>query len=269
MKKLSLGIRPHLRLISNSTAPLAQSNQPEIVLIASGKGGVGKTWFSIALSQALAKDGKRILLFDGDLGFANVDIQLGILPQHDLEELLEDQVTLQKAITFYKEGGFDILAGHSGGGRLSELTPKRLLNLKRALKSASKLYDTILIDLGAGNSSTLKSLSESATRCIIVIVDEPTSLTDAYTLIKVIHMATPVMPIDIVVNQAETDRSGQQAYDTLLKVCENFLNISPRLLGIIHKDEKVKETICSQSSLLTRFPTTTAAKDIKEITSDF
>lgn len=270
MKKTPLHIPPYLRVISNPCPTLVSSQGcPKITLIASGKGGVGKTWLSIALSHALAKEGRHVLLFDGDLGFANVDVQLGMMPKHDLAHVLEDYVTLKNAVTLYKEGGFDILAGHSGGGSLSDLNPYHLLTLKKSLKTASILYDTILVDLGTRDTKALKSLCDCASRCVIVIVDEPTSLTDAYTLIKVIHLASPSILIDIVVNQAETELSGQKAYTTLLKVCENFLNISPRLLGIIHKDERVKEAIRSQSSFLNRFPTAKISKEIQKLAERF
>ena len=269
MKKIQSSLRSKLRVIHNPIKAPPKNSKTNITLVASGKGGVGKTWFSITLSHALAQKGKQILLLDGDLEFANIDIQLGLMPDHDLEQVLTNKVSFKNAITSYKQGGFDVLVGHSGGGKLSVSNSQKVMSLKESLKKICPSYDHIFMDLGTGDSQTIKGLSDVATHCIIIIMDEPTSLTDAYALIKSIHLASPSMDIDVIVNQAESELGGRRAYNTLLKVCENFLGLSPHLLGIIRRDKKVKESICSQSSLLDRFPSSPAAKDIKKLSEIF
>ena len=103
-----------------------------VIAVASGKGGVGKTWFSITLSQSLARAGNKVLLFDGDLGLANVDVQLGLMPKHDLNDVIRGRLTLEKVIERYEEGGFDILAGRSGQASLAALPQERLIMLRES-----------------------------------------------------------------------------------------------------------------------------------------
>lgn len=259
-------LREKLRVIHNTSVPKRENPQRSpITLVASGKGGVGKTWFSISIAQALSEKRQKVLLFDGDLGLANVDIQLGLMPLHDLAQVIHNQIPLNKAITPYIEGGFDIIAGQSGSGQLAHLPPQRLFSLKESLKRLSKHYAHVFVDLGAGVGETIKSFSDLAERCLILVTDEPTSLTDAYALIKILHLSVPSVSIDIIINQAESELVGQRTYNTLLKVCENFLGFSPPLLGIIRRDSHVKDSICHQTSTLTRFPSCSASKDIKKI----
>ena len=265
MNRSETTMRPNLRVINNPALEQQKADDAKITLVASGKGGVGKTWFSITLCQSLAEKDKNILLFDGDLGLANVDIQLGLMPEYDLAQVVNSHVALEDAVIPYPAGGFDILAGQSGSGQLSELNSQRMMYLKESLKKASRTYDQVFIDLGAGIGDNVKGLSDIAYRCIVVVTDEPTSLTDAYALIKVTHLAVPEMDMEIVVNQAESEIAGHRTYNTLLRVCENFLDISPKLLGVIRRDTHVKDAICNQTSILTRFPTCNASKDVKKI----
>src|SRR3954467_998779 len=121
-----------------------------LIAVASGKGGVGKTWFAITLSHALAKRGKKTLLFDGDLGLANVDIQLGLMPKHDLGAVIAGRLPLNQAPIPFEDGGFDIVAGRSGSGNLANLTVSRLHTLGEDLELLSSVYDHVVLDLGAG-----------------------------------------------------------------------------------------------------------------------
>lgn len=268
MKAMQSGLRPKLRVINNPNLSAQKSNGSNVTLVASGKGGVGKTWFSVSLCHALAQKNKKVLLFDGDLGLANVDIQLGLMPEFDLAQVINCHISLEDAILSYEEGQFDILAGQSGSGQLASLNSQRMAYLKESIKKAAKKYDHVLIDLGAGIGDNVKSLSDVATRCIVVVTDEPTSLTDAYALIKITHLAVPQIGIDVVVNQAESELAGHRTYNTLLRVCENFLDLSPKLLGVIRRDSHVKDSICNQTSTLSRFPTCNASKDVMKISKD-
>ena len=142
-------------------------NGDKLVAIASGKGGVGKTWFAITLSHALARAGRRTLLFDGDLGLANVDIQLGLMPDRDLGAVLTGKLSMRHSVTKYPDGGFDILAGRSGSGNLASLPAPRLNRLLAELSSLSELYDHVIMDLGAGVDRTVQLLAGSARSCIL------------------------------------------------------------------------------------------------------
>jgi flagellar biosynthesis protein FlhG len=236
-----------------------------ILAVASGKGGVGKTWFSITLTQALAKMGKRVLLFDGDLGLANVDVQLGLMPKRDLNDVIRGRLSLENVIQEYPEGGFDIIAGRSGQASLSALPSQRLALLRDQLLEVSEQYDVVVADLGAGVDRTVRMLSASATRTALVVTDEPTSLTDAYAFIKLGNAAGMSKNISIVVNMAASTTEGERTYKTLLKACENFLRLTPPLAGLVRSDPKVKETIRHQTPLLTRSPNSEAAEDVEKI----
>jgi len=236
-----------------------------MIAIASGKGGVGKTWFAITLTHALARQNLKTLLFDGDLGLANLDIQLGLMPKHDLGSVVAGRLTLNQAVLSYEEGNFDIVAGRSGSGGLANVPASRLQVLGDDLVLLAAGYDKVVIDLGAGVERTVRQLTHNVGTCLVVATDEPTSLTDAYAFIKVTHMERPGTDIRIVVNMANSTREGERTYNTLLKACEGFLKISPPLIGVIRRDNKVRETIRSQTSILTRFPNTEAATDVEEI----
>jgi flagellar biosynthesis protein FlhG len=245
--------------------PSSRTGGQNMIAIASGKGGVGKTWFAITLTHALAQKKVRSLLFDGDLGLANLDIQLGLMPKHDLGSVIAGRLTLNQAVFSYEEGNFDIIAGRSGSGGLANVPVSRLQTLGDDLSLLSAAYDKVIIDLGAGVERTVRQLTQSVGTCLVVATDEPTSLTDAYAFIKVTHMERPGADIRIVINMANSTREGERTYNTLLKACEGFLKISPPLIGVIRRDNKVREAIKSQSSILTRFPNSEAATDVEQI----
>ena len=236
-----------------------------IITVASGKGGVGKTWFAISLSQALAKAGKRVLLFDGDLGLANVDIQLGVLPEHDLASVIGGKITLFEAITRVESTGFDLIGGRSGSGALARLNQATLDELQRNLIGIGQHYDHVVLDLGAGVDTGVTTLAHHNGTLLVVITDEPTALTDAYAFIKLMNAKNPRSDIRVVVNVAQSRRQGERTYETLKRACEGFLKITPKLAGIIRRDPKVPESIRRQVPLLTRHPVSNAASDVETI----
>lgn len=249
----------------NLAAPIARKRSRNMIAVASGKGGVGKTWFSITLAHSLANSGQRVLLFDGDLGLANLDIQLGLMPKHDLSNVVGGRLTLNQAIIDYPDGGFDIIAGRSGSGGLANVASSRLQMMGDDLALLAANYDTVLLDLGAGIERTVRQLAHNAKSCIVLLTDEPTSLTDAYAFIKIMHADRPDIDIKIVTNIVNSTREGERTYNTLLKACEGFLKISPQLLGVIRRDTRVREAIRAQTPLLTRFPNCEAAQDVERI----
>ncbi len=256
------------------TADKAPANTPQtpafrrgknLIAVASGKGGVGKTWFSITLSHALAKSGKKVLLFDGDLGLANVDVQLGLMPKRDLNDVIRGRLGMDKVIQRYEEGGFDIIAGRSGQASLSALPSQRLALLRDQLLEVAEKYDVVVVDLGAGVDRTVRMMSASAARTLLVTTDEPTSLTDAYAFIKLGNAAGMSKNVSIVVNMAPSTMEGEKTYKTLLKACENFLRLKPPMAGMISLDPRVKDSIRHQTPILIRSPNTDAAEDVEDI----
>ena len=244
--------------------PATQSLKRNILAVASGKGGVGKTWFSITLTHALAKAGMRALLFDGNLGLANVDVQLGVTPERDLAAVIAGQISLEQAVT-HCPAGFDIIAGRSGSGSLATLPANRLLGLRNELQQFAQGYDWAVLDLGAGIERTVRLLAAQSRACLVISTDEPTSITDAYAFIKVTAMERLADNIQIVVNMAANQREGERTYQTLLRACREFLKIEPKLAGVVRHDDHVKDSILRQSSILTRHPTSEAATDVEAI----
>lgn len=236
-----------------------------VIAVASGKGGVGKTWFSITLAHALTLKGKKVLLFDGDLGLANVDVQLGFMPKRDLTDVVRGRLGLDKVIQRYPEGGFDIVAGRSGHAVLAALPAQHLTMLRDQLLEVANNYDVVIVDLGAGIDRTVLMMCSTAVKTLMVVNEESTSLTDAYTIIKRGNATGLSKRIDVVVNQAINATDGEKTYATIRKTCENFLRLTPPLAGIIRQDSRVKDSIRHQTPILIRSPNADAAEDVQSI----
>jgi flagellar biosynthesis protein FlhG len=247
---------------------MTNTNEQKLITIASGKGGVGKTWFSVTLTHALSYLNKRAVVFDGDLGLANVDIQLGQMPTKDLGDVISGSASMKDIISKYddKSGiGFDYIPGKSGSGALGSLSRDILRGIKGDLINISNDYDHVLLDMAAGVDPAVTTLSNHKGKLLVVMTADPTSLTDAYAFIKITIMKNPEANISIVVNSAKTKREGERTYEAIKRACEGFLKISPPLQGIIRADDKVVDAIRSQVPLLIRHPQSIAAADVKAI----
>jgi flagellar biosynthesis protein FlhG len=236
-----------------------------LVAIASGKGGVGKTWFSITLAHALAQQGRKILLFDADLGLANVDIQLGLTPTLDLADVIAGRASIAQAAIRHKEGGFHILAGRSGSGMFSGLQPAMLERTLAELRQATADFDLVLLDLGAGLEHAVRRMAAFADTLLVLATEEPTSLTDAYAVLKLHAADRPGGDARVIVNQATSHGSGERTYATLRRACATFLGREPPLAGVVRRDDRVRDAIRRQALLLTRHPACAAATDVARI----
>ena len=245
--------------------PAAAHLVENVIAVASGKGGVGKTWFSITLAHALAARGRRLLLFDGDLGLANIDVQLGLMPKHDISAVIAGKVTFADAVQWFEDGGFDILPGRSGSGSLAALPPDRLKSLRDGLIGLAARYDKVVLDLAAGLDENLRLLAGMSGTCLVLVTDEPTALTDAYALIKVLTAAGHGRRVKVVVNQAASQAEGERTHATLVKACETFLKIAPPLAGVVRRDDRVRDAIRRQVSVFSRSPTSDSVADVARI----
>ena len=241
------------------------SHDPRLIAIASGKGGVGKTWFAITLAHALTRLGRRVLLFDGDLGLANIDVQLGLTPEHDLGTVLAGRASLNEAVVRHPDGGFDILAGRSGSGALSALDRAHLEAVLAMPVRDGRGYDDVLLDLGAGVERAVRRMAAAADVLLVLATDEPTSLTDAYAVLKLHRADRPDGDARLIVNMAATREDGERTYTTLLRACGTFLRFKPALAGIVRRDDKVRDAIRRQTPLLTRHPACSAAQDVEAV----
>ena len=217
------------------------------------------------MAQALSQRGQRTLLFDADLGLANVDIQLGLMPERDLAGVIAGRLRLAQAVVRLDSGPFDIIAGRSGAGNLASLPAHRVQSLGDELVALSGGYDQTVMDMGAGLDRTVRNLAGRAATLLIVTTPEPTALTDAYAFIKVTAQNDPTADIRVVVNQADSKAEGQRTYETLRKAAESFLKITPALAGVIRRDRKVIDAIRAQIPLMTRHPAAEAAIDVQSL----
>lgn len=246
-------------------ALLAPSQPGRIIAIASGKGGVGKTWFAITLAQAMARQGLRVLLVDADLGLANVDVQLGIQPTRDLSAVISGLLTPEEAATRYPPADIDILAGRSGSGTLAALDGPALGATLAAIGRASTVWDRVVLDLGAGLEAPQRRLAAAADMLLVVATEEPTSLTDAYAVLKLHGKDRPGGDARIVVNLAADATSGQRTHAALARAAQTFLKRDIPLAGVVRRDPKVRDAIRHQTPLLTRHPGSAAGRDVETI----
>ncbi|GHF22559.1 site-determining protein [Kordiimonas sediminis] len=242
-------------------------NEHKLITIASGKGGVGKTWCSVTLAHTLARSGRKVLLFDGDLGLANIDIQLGLMPKKDIGDFISGDASLAEIVTRYddKGGSFDVLPGKSGSGALGSLSKDTLLAIRNGLINLAENYDHVLLDLSAGIDSSVITLSRHKGKLLVIMTADPTSLTDAYAFVKVINMRDKNADMSIIVNNVGSKREGEKAYEAIKRACEGFLKISPPLAGIIKSDTRVVDAIRAQVPLMSRHPQADAAQDMTKI----
>ena len=235
------------------------------IAVSSGKGGVGKTSFVINLACLLAELNKKVIIFDADLGLANVDVMLGVVPKFDVRYVLSGDLTL-KDIIYRTEYKFDFIPAGSGVSELTQLSPAQKVQLKSQLEEALKPYDILLFDLSAGISDNVLFFNQLAEERILICTNEPTSLADAYAILKVSHQKLRLSNFNLVVNMVKSDEEAKQIYRRLLYVVERFLpELSLNYLGAIPYDECVKRAIKSQIPFAKLCSDSIVSKKLREI----
>jgi flagellar biosynthesis protein FlhG len=253
-----------------STSPRPPAAGP-VIAIASGKGGVGKTWLSVTLASAFARRGRRTLLIDGDFGLANVDVQLGIRPQADLAAVMRGWIDLEAAVTPVmggagRPGGFDLLPGHSGSGALATLRDNEVERLAQGVRLLAKRYQRVILDIAAGVDLHVMRLAQAGDRVLAVTTEEPTALTDVYAFIKVLRVVAPQTPSPFVaVNMSERRSSGIATFEQLAGATEAHLGFRPQLAGIIPRDPAVPDAIRAKTALALRHPGSAAFDAVMKI----
>jgi flagellar biosynthesis protein FlhG len=235
----------------------------KVITIASGKGGVGKTSISLNLSLSLAGAGYRVCLFDADLGLANVNILTGLYPENGLAEVIEGKLALSD-IMIRDYNGIDIIPGSSGVEKLADLSRSQAGELVRAFLDLSA-YDYFILDTSAGISAQVLSFCRASQEMVLVATPEPTSLTDAYSLLKVLSREAPMPRVRVVINQVQTAAAAKQAYAKLKKTVHRFLKVPISPLGIVARDPNVPIAVVSQIPFFSMFPDTPASRCIRSL----
>ena len=243
---------------------VAASRRSWSVAVTSGKGGVGKTSFAVNLALALAQSGQRTCLVDGDLGLANVDVLLNLRPQHSLRHVVTDGMLLDDVIV-QGPAGLEVLPAASGVEALANLSAVRRRFLVDRLQQRSRQADITILDTGAGLSKTVLTFSLAADEVFVVTTPEPTALTDAYAMVKVLMQRRPELPLCFVVNLAEHAAHAREVHGLLDRVIQRFLRREIPLAGWIPRDECVARAVREQRPLMLYFPHTRAAGAIKRI----
>jgi flagellar biosynthesis protein FlhG len=240
--------------------PTAQGSPcTKVITVTSGKGGVGKTNVVANLGVGLARAGKRVLVLDADLGLGNIDVLLGLVPRYTLEQVLSGSHHLSDIII---EGpaGIHVLPAGSGLPRLTSLTDLQQLILQSELEIVADRAEVLLIDTGAGVSPNVTYFASAAQETIVIISPEPTSLTDAYALIKVLCRDHRERRFHVLVNMVKSQREATQTFRKLDVAAERFLNVSLEYLGFIPLDDYLPMAVVEQKAVTERFPCSPAAR---------
>jgi len=236
----------------------------QVIAVASGKGGVGKTNVVANLAVSLSKAGKRVLLLDADLGLGNLDVLLGLVPRHTIEDVLVGTHTLAE-IMLKGPAGINVLPASSGVPRLTSLTESQQLMIQEQLADLAAEMDVLLIDTGAGISPNVTFFASSADETMVIISPEPTSLTDAYALIKVLARQFRERRFKVLVNQAKSPREASEVFGKLDVAVDRFLHVSVELVGAIPYDDYIHMAVMQQKAVSDMFPEAPAAQAFKRL----
>lgn len=239
-----------------------------VIAVTSGKGGVGKTSIAVNLALQLQEAGKKVVILDADFGLANVEVMLGIRPQYNLADLIFHNMAIEDIITKGpKEIGF--ISGGSGVQDLVNLDKEKLKRLIAKLVKLDNLYDVIIIDTGAGISNSVIEFVLSSPEVLLVVTTEPTSITDAYSLLKAVNRKKEFnreqSAIKVITNRVESADEGEEIYNKINIVASKFLNIQLEYLGYVPQDKKMAGAVIEQTPIVIGEPDSEAALQIKNI----
>ena len=235
----------------------------KIISVTSGKGGVGKTNFSVNLGIALQKKGAKVLIFDADIGLANVNLLMGknFVPEFNLTHFVNGKKSLPEIIT---KGpfGINVIAGASGLLELIDMSEKKKDDIIKTIGSIERDYDYVIFDTGAGISKTVLQFNLAADDIIIITTPEPTSISDAYGMIKAISKRMQAPRIKLVINRIRSLKEGRIVSEKIIDTASSFLNVRTQLLGFIPEDRKLQRSVAKREPFYTAYPASAAAKCI-------
>ncbi|QUH26298.1 MinD/ParA family protein [Serpentinicella alkaliphila] len=253
-------INEDINLLSSNTNQASS----RIICITSGKGGVGKTNFTINLAIALSKQDLRVVVIDADLGLANIDVVTGSIPKFTLLDIIRTDRSIEEIMND-GPGGVKIISGGSGVLDLVDMPQENFDKIIGRLDEVCKYADIILIDTGAGISKSVMSFVLAANEVIVVTTPEPTAITDAYAMIKTVSLQDKGKKIKVVINRSENINEGKITFEKLQNASEKFLNVKIEKLGYLVDDSNVSRAVKLQNPFLLQFPNARVSKNIELI----
>jgi len=234
-------------------------NRVRVLAVTSGKGGVGKTNISANLAYLLSKKKKKVLVLDADVGLANMDVILGLTPKYNLYHVLNGEKSIRDVIV-QGPGGFMILPSASGIQEMSDLSKGHKLTLIDEIKTLQEQVDFMLIDTGAGIAGNVMYFNMAAQEIIVVTSPEPTAITDAYAMIKVLYQRHAKDHFRILVNMVKSEEEAKEVFARLNQATNHFLNVSVEYLGYVVQDEHIADSVRQQKPFVSLFPHCPASK---------
>ncbi len=247
---------PTFELSRDQAAGLRHISQPRpvrVVCVTGGKGGVGKTNVSVNLALSLAHQHKQVMLLDADLGLANVDVVLGLHPSYNLSHVMSGERTLEEVILTGPEG-IRVIPASSGLKRMTELDPAEHAGMINAFSELNDSLDVVLIDSAAGISESVVTFSRAANDVLVVVCDEPASITDAYALIKLLSRDYGIDRFYILANRVASAQEGRELFGKLIKVSERFLDVTLDFMGSVPEDPQLRKAVQGQQAVVDAFP---------------
>lgn len=235
-------------------------NKPKILTITSGKGGVGKSNIVVNLAITLQKMGKKVLIFDADIGMGNDDVLMGFLPKYNVFDIIFNKKEIDEVL-ITGPFGIKLLPAGSGINKIEELTEQEREIFLKKLEAIDNV-DYILMDTGAGINRSVLAFVACAEELVVVTTPEPTSLTDAYSLLKAVNHFKLKTTAKLIVNRAMDYKEGQATYDKFNKAVKKFLKMDLDFLGIVSDDKKVTQSVRNQKPFVINYPNCDATKDI-------
>lgn len=240
------------------------SHPVQVIAVTGGKGGVGKSNVSINLSVCLANMGRRVALLDADLGLANIDVMLGLRPKQNLEDVLAGECTLTD-IMLTGPSGIRIIPASSGTQRMTMLGAAEHAGLIHAFSEISHQIDVLVIDTAAGISDSVISFVRASQEVLVVVCDEPSSITDAYALIKLLNKDYGVDRFRVLANMTRTTQEGRNLYNKLTQVTDRFLDVTLQFVGSVPFDEAVRKAVQRQRPVVEMSPRSKASLAYKQL----
>lgn len=239
----------------------------QVIAVTSGKGGVGKTNVSINLACQLARLGRRVLLMDADLGLANVDILLGLRSGNNLSHVLAGESQL-KDILIPGPFGITIIPAASGVRQMAEMTPAQHAQLVRSFAALQDEYDVLIVDTAAGISDSVITFSRASQYVLVVVTEEPTSLADAYGLIKVLNRDAGITRFKVLCNMSGGELQARKVFERLCDVAERFLDVNLVWVGAIPRDEFLLKAVALQRAVSDLYPAADASQAFRRLAED-